>query len=312
MLLAAVDRPHREHGWLDRLDLPADDRLEVEDREGRQDDRVDGQVGHGAVAPLASDRHVDRSRAGEHRPRSIVHLADRAVGLAVQRQGEVGLGKPLIEAVVEHLPGPADGLLGGLGDQDDGPGPCVLVLGEPGRRGDQAGHVDVVAAGVHHADLAAQRVGRLGLARVRQAGAFGHGQGVHVGSNHDDRPRPVLDHPHDPQFADARRDLGARLPQFLGDPSGGLDLLKREFRVRVQVSVEILELLLMVVEPGRDGRGGLSHTRARPRPRRDDDDEEDTEQPSHMGRSPKRGSGRCRWVRPAGGVTRRPSASARL
>ena len=157
----AVDRADRHDGRLDRLDLAADDRLEVDDDERRQDDRVDRPMGPGPVAPLAADRDRDRGRAGEQRTRAILHGPRRLVGRAVERQGEVGLGEARVEPIVEHGAGAADGLLGGLGDQEHGARPAILVIGQPARRADEAGHVHVVAAGVHHPDRAPGLVGRL-------------------------------------------------------------------------------------------------------------------------------------------------------
>ena len=93
VLGAAVDRADGHDGRLDRLDLAADDRLEVEDGQRRQDDRVDRPVRPGAVASFAADRHRQRGRAGEQRARAIADVAGRLVGMAVQRQGEIGLGE---------------------------------------------------------------------------------------------------------------------------------------------------------------------------------------------------------------------------
>ena len=52
-LRAAVDRADRDHGRLDRLDLAADDRLQIEHQPGGDHDRVDRRVGCGAVAAAA-------------------------------------------------------------------------------------------------------------------------------------------------------------------------------------------------------------------------------------------------------------------
>src|SRR5208337_2980592 len=58
-----VNRAHGDHGRLDRLDLAADDRLEIEDGERRQDDRIDGAVRQGAVAAFPANGHGERGRA---------------------------------------------------------------------------------------------------------------------------------------------------------------------------------------------------------------------------------------------------------
>ena len=63
-------------------------------------------------------------------------------------------------------------------------------------------HVDVVAAGVHHADLAPGLVARLDLAGVGQPGLLDDRQRVHVGADQHDRPVAVLE--------DARRPRACR------------------------------------------------------------------------------------------------------
>ena len=83
------------------------------------------------------------------------------------------------------------------------PDQAILVVGEPAGGGDQVGHVDVVAAGVHHADGLPSSPGRGGLAGVRQAGGLGHGQGVEVGPDQDRRPLAVLQDADDAELADA-------------------------------------------------------------------------------------------------------------
>ena len=102
------------------------------------------------------------------------------------------------------------------------PDHCVLVLGEPAGGGDEVGHVDVVAAGVHHADRLARVVGRRRLAGVGQAGGLGHGQGVEVRADQDGRPLAVLEDADDAELADAGRHLGPGLLQLLGDPSAAV------------------------------------------------------------------------------------------
>ncbi len=52
VLGAAVDRADGDDRRLAGLDLAADDRLQVDDHQRRQDDRIDGAVRPGAVAPL--------------------------------------------------------------------------------------------------------------------------------------------------------------------------------------------------------------------------------------------------------------------
>src|SRR5207248_207080 len=84
----------------------------------------------------------------------------------------------------------------------------TVRCGQAPRGADEAGHVDVVAAGVHHADRSARRIGRLRPAGVRNPRGLDHGKRVHVGAHQDDGSRAVLQDPDDPELAHARRDLG--------------------------------------------------------------------------------------------------------
>ena len=136
-------------------------------------------------------------------------------GRQCKRQREVGLGKARVKTVLEHVPGAVDGLFGGLADQHDGARPAVAVLGQPSGRADEARHVDVVAAGVHHADVAPGLVASLDLARVGKTGLLDDRQRVHVGANQHHRALAVLEDADDAELADVRRDARARLCQFL-------------------------------------------------------------------------------------------------
>ena len=108
--------------------------------------------------------------------------------VAVQAEAVIGPGEALEQAVREHRPGTAAHLLRGLGDEDERALPAVLEGGERAGRADPAGHVHVVAAGVHDADFVALLVARPHLAGVGQAGLLDDRQGVHVGADQDGRP----------------------------------------------------------------------------------------------------------------------------
>ena len=190
---------------------------------------------------------VELASAG---PGAVAHGSDRLVGPAVQRQGEVGLGEPGVEPVVEHRPGAVDGLLGRLADQDHGPRPAVPMIRQPAGGADEAGHVDVVPAGVHHADLTPGLVACLHLAGVGQPGLLDDRQRVHVGADQHDRPVAVLQDADDAELADARRHLGAGFRQLVGDPLRRFDLLERELGVGVQVRVEGDQLRQARGDPG--------------------------------------------------------------
>ena len=175
--------------------------------------------------------------------------------MAVQSQGEVGLGEPRIETIFEHVARPADGLLCRLGHHDDGAAPAGLVLDEPLRRADEASHVHVVTTGVHHADFPPLPVPGRHLAGVGQACLLDDRQGVHVGADKHDRAGPVLDQTHDPELSHPGGDLRARFLQSLGHLGGRLHLLVGQLGMSMEVGVQSQKLGLMSGEPGVGRRG---------------------------------------------------------
>ena len=250
-----VNRAHGDHGRLDRLDLAADDRLEIEDGERRQDDRIDGAVRPGAVAAFPANGHRERGRAGQERASTVEDNVGWLIRAAVQRKGEVRLGEAAVQTIGEHLASPADGFLGRLGDHHDRAAPAVLMLCEPPRRADEAGHVHVVATGVHHADLTALRVPGLDLARVGKPCLLDDRECVHIGADQHHRPRPVLDQAHHAELAYAGRDFRPGPLQLGRHPSGGLHFLVRQFRMGMQMNVQPQKLVSMGGVPG-IGRAG--------------------------------------------------------
>ena len=64
---AAVDRSEREHGRLEWVDVPADDRLERGHDLGRGDDGIDGRLRHRGVPALAAHRQAEIVGLGHHR-----------------------------------------------------------------------------------------------------------------------------------------------------------------------------------------------------------------------------------------------------
>ena len=153
----------------------------------------------------------------------------------MQGQGVVGLREPLEEAVVEHHAGPGPDLLGRLTDEHQRPAPAVLQAGQRAGRADPAGHVHVVAAGVHDADLVAGLVAGADGAGVGPAGLFRHRQGVQVGADQDGRAGAVFEDGDDAVAADVGRHLKPDLAQFVGQTAGCLAFLGRKLRVGVNV-----------------------------------------------------------------------------
>ena len=89
--------------------------------------------------------------------------------------------------------------------KQDGAAPAIFVVGEPAGGADEAGHVDVVTAGVHDADGVSLVVLGLDLAGEGQAGSLDDGQGVHVGPDEDGGAFAVLEDADDAELANASR-----------------------------------------------------------------------------------------------------------
>ena len=146
------------------------------------------------------------------------------------------------QSVVEHAAGALAALFGRLTDEHDRARPADLVAGQILGHADQVGHVDVVAAGVHHADRRAVLVLHLDLRGVGQAGVLDDRQRIEIGPQHQRRPGAVLEHAHDAVAADAGVHFDAGLFPELGQPGGGFLFLRGQLRLLVQVAVKFNQL----------------------------------------------------------------------
>ena len=106
-------------------------------------------------------------------------------------QRDIRSGDALQQAVVDHAPGAVAGLLGGLEQRDQGPVPLAAMTGQKLARPGQAGHMDVVTAGMRHRHFLAVTIPGGHGARVIRAGVLPYGQGVHVSPQQDRRPAAV-------------------------------------------------------------------------------------------------------------------------
>ena len=149
----------------------------------------------------------------------------------MQGQAEIRAREALEQPVLQHAERAADRLLGGLADEDHRAMPLVFDLPQHARRAHQPGHVDVVAAGVHHRHVLALRVFGGHRAGVRQTRLLFDGQRVHVRAEQDSGAGAVAQHPHDPELADAGGDFAAGLAQFLGHARRALHFLEGQFGV---------------------------------------------------------------------------------
>ncbi len=148
------------------------------------------------------------------------------------REDRVRDAEPLVQAaLLQQGPGPVQGLLLRLADDEERAAPGVPGGGEERDRPGDGGDVQIVAAGVHDPGDGAG---------VRESGRLGHRQGVQFGAQQHNRPRAVVQHPDDPVAA--AHGTGDRAPQ-LGEPggeaAGGAALVAGEFGVGVQVEVQL-------------------------------------------------------------------------
>lgn len=149
--------------------------------------------------------------------------------------------------------------LRGLEEGDEGAAPGVLVVGEDLRGAEQAGDVDVVSTRVHDRHVLAVLTGGGDRRGVRQASGLPHRQRVHVSTQEDAGPVTVRQDADDARAADLAGDVEATGLEPIGRGAGRLRLLVRQFGVRVQVLVELLETRAKFVE----GRGDPFGERSR-------------------------------------------------
>jgi hypothetical protein len=145
------------------------------------------------------------------------------------------------ESVPQHRLRAAADFLCGLADHHQRPAPALPVVGQRGRGTDPRGHVNVVAARVHHRHRLTRGVLPRRLTREGEPRLLFDRERVELGAQHDGRAGAVLEDAHDAGPSDARRDLEACSLQSLRHLRGGRRFLKRKLGVRVKVFVERLE-----------------------------------------------------------------------
>src|SRR5205823_3122035 len=101
-------------------------RLQVEDDARGDHHRVDGRVGGRAVAALAVHGDVHGVHVGTQETVGVGNVADGLARVAVQAQAIIRPWEAFEQAVLDHAPGPAADLLGGLADEDERALPAVL------------------------------------------------------------------------------------------------------------------------------------------------------------------------------------------
>lgn len=169
-----------------RRHLAAGDGLQTHDGATGHDDRVDGELRHGGVAAAAVEGDFKAVRGGHLGAWFHAHGA-RAGGEDVLAKEDVWDGDVVgggwgEEAVGDHAVGAVTKFLSGLEEDYERPVPAGAERGggEGFCGGEEAGHVHIVATGVHGGFEFVVIVGVLGcfFAGVGEVGLFVDGEGV--------------------------------------------------------------------------------------------------------------------------------------
>ncbi len=238
--LARMNHRHRNDRRVQRGAVAGDDGLKRLHHLAGGGHRVDAQMRHGRMRPLACEPDVKLIARRHHRPglhREVPRRNARPVVHAKHRLHR----KALEQAVLDHLARAAAALFGRLEDAHHR-AVEIARAGQELRCRQQHGGVAVVAAGVHLAGV---------LAGVGEGVELGHRQGVEVGAQADHAAIPprvaAVDHPHHPGLAQAAMHLHAPGRQPRRHHVRRALLLKAQFGMRVQIT------------PQRGERGGFGH-----------------------------------------------------
>jgi hypothetical protein len=211
-----------------RFDVARHHALQGHHQAAGDEHRVHGQVRPCRMPAAAVDGDVRRVAGGHEGPAAEAEIAGRHARVVVQAEDGVAR-KALEQAVFDHaLRATAQpGFFGRLEHQVHRAAEVARAR-QLLRRAQQHGGVAVVAAGMHHAGVAAG---------VGLAGGFGDGQGVHVGAHgHAARARaPRAQRAHHAVAADAACHRPAPVAQVARHQRGRVRFLERQFRVLVDV-----------------------------------------------------------------------------
>ena len=144
------------------------------------------------------------------------------------------------QAVLNHSSGAGYGLLGGLANQHQRAVPAGLAVHHDVGRPDENGHVHIVAARMHHRDIASRIVFGVNLARVGESGLLLDGKRVEFGAQHHRWPGAILENGDDARAADSFRDFIPQGAETSGEFRGGLRLVRGEFGILMKIDVEIV------------------------------------------------------------------------
>ena len=157
------------------------------------------------------------------RHRVAGRIADAPGGklrIIMQRQADIGPWKAREQPICQHGARATATLLGGLADHDQRALPSLLELRQHPRRADDARHVHVMAARMHHGHVVARGIFRHYCAGVRQAGLLLHRQSIQISADQNRWPFSIPQNTHHSVFSDMGGHLESSLAQFLSHARG--------------------------------------------------------------------------------------------
>jgi len=247
------------------VDFPGDHGLEGQHCLGCDDHRVPGPVGVCPVAGDPPDHRLKRVGTCGEDPGPGADGPGREDRVRVEGEGGLRDREPAEQTVVDHGPGPLPGLLGGLGHEEERPGPgAVLPCQQAGGPG-KVRHVQVMAAGMHHRHSRPARESHI-RGSVGEAGLLTDGEPVHVGPDHHHRPVATGEEPHHPGPSPGSGNPVTRSVQLCGEDPCRPHLGPGELGMPVQVPVERIQVREDPVAPFPEGHGDsrVRHHRSRP------------------------------------------------
>ena len=213
-----------QHHGVERRDVAAHDGLQGEDHRGERLDGAGALLRVPGMGALGVQRDLELHAAGHHRLRADGDLSGGVVRVVMRADDGLHV---IRRAGFHDLAGAQAHLLGRLEDDLHAACDAVAVIGQPERRAQKPGHVQVMAAAVHHA----------GVHRAeRQAGVLGDRQAVDVGAQRDARSRHLsLDERDDAGLQRRVEHIYAMPAQQTGQIRAGLDLLEAAFGMLMQI-----------------------------------------------------------------------------
>ena len=164
--------------------LAGDNRLQPEHGRSRHHDRVDAGLRHRSVSASSEHSNLQAVAGGGYDSSARAKYAS-GPDHHVLSEHNLGFGKTVEKAIVNHRLSALRRLLGRLKHSHQRPAPCIPSSCEQGGRADQPGDVHVMTAGVHHGHRLPVGSGSRDAARIGQPGRLLDRQRIHVRAQHD-------------------------------------------------------------------------------------------------------------------------------